>query len=327
MLKSWDQGQQIVLVKNPNYYGDPKPSVDEVDFILGGGSPMTMYENGDLDAAAVSIADIERVNDPSNPLNKEVSVSPQLSTSFLIFNTRKAPFDDVNVRKAFAMSIDRQKLIDVVLKKIPVPATGILPQAFPGFNENLKALPYDPDQAKQLIQQSKYAGKLPDIVWSTSGGGGTAGPVTQAIAEMLKQNLGVNISIEQTDFASYLSQINGPNVPYQMFDIGWSADYVDPNDFLGVLFHSAGAAGGFAVQNWAGYTNPDVDKLLDQASLETDQSKRVQIYQQAEQMILNDVPALPLWYGRDYWVTKPYVKGIFYPPLIIPRLKYISLQK
>jgi oligopeptide transport system substrate-binding protein len=320
-LKEWDQGQKIVLIKNPYYYGNPKPSVPEVDYILGGGSFMTMYENGDLDVAPVTLADIDRVNDPSNPLNKELTKAPQLSTYFLIFNTRKPPFDDVNVRKAFAMSIDRQKIADVVFKKMVTAATGILPQAFPGFNENLKGIPYDPAQAKQLLAQSKYAGKLPDITWTTIGGGGTAGSDVQAMAQMLKDNLGANISIEQTDPATFYSQINGPNVQLQMFDIGWIADYVDPNDFLSVLFHTG------SYQNWSGYSNPAVDQLLDQASVEKDQTKRIQLYQQAEQMILNDAPMLPTFYSSDYWVTKPYVQGMFYPPLIVPRLKYVSLAK
>lgn len=321
MLDSWQQGQEIVLKKNPDYYGDPKPQLDEVDFILGGGSPMTMYENGDLDATVVSVADVERVTDPTNALNKELTIVPELDTGFLIFNTQKPPFDDVNVRKAFAMSVDRQKLIDVVAKKMPLPATGILPPAFPGFNPDLKAIPYDPAQAKQLLAQSKYAGKLPDIKWTTVGSGGTSGADTQAIAQMLKDNLGVNISIDQTDWATYISQISGTNIQYQMFDIAWIADYVDPHDFLTVLFHSG------SYNNWSSLNDPEIDKLLDQADVEQDQTKRFQLYQQAEQKIMDQVPVLPLSYGRVYWLTKPYVKGVFYPPLVIPRLKYISIAK
>lgn len=185
-LTQWDQGQMIVLEKNADYYGDVKPSVDRIEMILGGGSGMTRYENGDLDAVRVSLADIDRVSDTSNPLNKELSVEPQLSTGFLVFNTRKAPFDDPKVRLAFAMSIDTTKIAKVVYKDMVQPATGILPQAFPGFNPNLQGIKYDPAAAKQLLAESKYASGLPDIVWNTIGGGGAAGSDTQAIAEMLK---------------------------------------------------------------------------------------------------------------------------------------------
>lgn len=325
-LVQWDQGQTIVLEKNPDYYGDVKPAIDRVEYVLGGGSAMTKYENGDLDAARVSIADIERVSDKSNPLNKELVVEPQLSTSFIVFNTRKPPFDDPKVRLAFAKSIDSSKIAQVVYKDMVQPATGILPQAFPGFNENLQGVKYDPDGAKKLLAESKYASGLPDIVWNTVGGGGAAGSDTQAIAEMLKENLGANISIEQTDWATYLSQINGTNIDFQMFDIGWSADYVDPNNFLGLLFSSK-IDGQPNPQNWSGYSNPDVDKLLADAGVEQNLEKRIGLYQQAEEKILADAPVLPMTYGRDYWVTKPYVKGVFYPPLVIERLKYMSLEK
>lgn len=325
-LTQWDQGQMIVLEKNADYYGDIKPQIDRIELTLGGGSAMTRYENGDLDAARVSIADIERVSDTNDPLNKELVVEPQLSTSFLVFNTRKPPFDDPKVRMAFAMAVDTEKITDVVYKKMVAPATGILPQSFPGFNPNLQGIKYDPEGAKKLLAESKYASGLPDIVWNTVGGGGAAGSDTQAIAEMLKENLGANISIEQTDWATYLSQINGTNVDFQMFDIGWSADYVDPHNFLGILFASE-IDGQPNPQNWSGYKNPEVDALLDEAGVETSLEKRINLYQQAEEKILADAPVLPITYGRDYWLTKPYVKGVFYPPLVIERLKYMSLDK
>lgn len=324
-LQSWDQSQQITLERNPDYYGDVKPTVQEVQFV-GGGSAMTRYENGDLDATPVSLADIERVSDPSSPLNKELSINPQLTTFYLVFNNRKPPFDDPKVRMAFAMAVDRQKIADIVFKKMVQPATGILPQSFPGFNPELKGVPYDPEQAKKLISESKYASGLPDIVWSTIGGGGAAGSDTQAIAEMLKENLGVNISIEQMDYATYLGLISGREVDLQMFDIGWSADYVDPHNFLCVLFCDE-IGGQPNPQNWAGYKNAEVDQMLNQASVDSSLESRIKTYQQAEEMIMQDVPVLPLFGNRDYWLTKPYVKNVFYPPLVIERLKYITLEK
>ncbi len=321
-LQEYVRGQRLILVKNTNFYRDPKPQVDEVDFILTGTSPMTMYENGDIDAVQVGINDIERVSDPNSPLNKELSTGPELSTSFIVFNTKKPPFDDPKVRQAFALAIDRKTIADVVFKKMAKPASTILPPGMPGFNSNLPPATYDPAQAKQLLAQSKYAGKLPDITWTTSGaGGGTASDI-QAMAGMLKDNLGINISIQQTDWATFLGQINDPpNNQYQIFDIAWIADYADPENFLDVLFRS-GSTG-----NWANYSNPAADKLIDQAGVEQDTDTRFKLYQQAEQMILNDVPSIPLTYSEQYNLTKPYVKGMIYPPLIIPRLQYVALSR
>jgi oligopeptide transport system substrate-binding protein len=321
-LQEYVRGQRMVLTKNDTFYLDPKPQVDRVEYIIGGGSAMTMYENGDLESVPIGISDIERVSDPNSPLNKELSTSPQLSTGFLVFNVRKPPFDDPKVRQAFALAIDRQKLVDVVYRKMAIAANTILPPGMPGYTEPKGAGTYDPAKAKQLLSESKYAGKLPEIVWTTSGGGGSTPQGVQAMTAMLKDNLGVTVSIQQTDWATFINQLNDPaKNPYQMFDIAWIADYADPQNFLDILFRSN------SVQNWAAYVNPDVDKVLDQAAVEKDVQARFKLYQQAESLILNDYPLVPLTYSDDYWLTKPYVKGLVYPPMIIPRLRYVSLSK
>jgi oligopeptide transport system substrate-binding protein len=321
-LKEYVRGQRIVLVKNGSFYLDPKPSIDEVDYILGGGSAMTMYENGDLDAVPIGPNDVERVTDPASPLNKELTIAPQLSTFFVVFNTRKPPFDDPKVRQAFALSIDRQQIVDVVGKKMPVLANSILPPGMPGYVEPNTKIPYDPAKAKQLVADSKYAGKLPDITWTTTGGGGATAQDIQAMTAMLKSAIGVNVQIQQTDWASFIGQLNDPSKnPYQMFDIGWIGDYADPQDFMDVLFHTG------SLQNWSAYSNPAVDKLLDQAGQESDVATRFKLYAQAEQMILADYPVVPTMHPRDYWLTKSYVKGLTFPPITIPKLRYVTFSK
>ena len=321
-LKEYVRGQRIILEKNDGFYLDPKPQITTVEYIIGGGSFMTMYENNDLDIVGVGISDIERVSDPASPLNKELFIGPRLSTGFVVFNTRKPPFDDPKVRAAFALAIDRQKLVDVVYRKIPSVATTILPPGMPGYKELDSKAAYDPVKAKQLLAESKYAGKLPEVTWTTTGGGGSAGPGIQTMTAMLKENLGVTVSIQQTDWATFIGQLNDPTKnPYQLFDIGWIADYADPENFLAILFRTG------STQNWAAYSNPDADKLLDQAGIERDTAKRFELYNQVEKMILADYPVLPLTFERDHWLTKPYVKDMLYPPLIIPRLRYVSLTK
>lgn len=321
-LKEYVRSQRLILSRNENFYSDPKPKVDEVQFILGGGSAMTMYENGDLESVYVTINDIDRVSDVNSPLNKELYVGSEFSTNFIVFNTRKAPFDDPKVRQAFALAIDREKIVDVVFRKMEGVATGVLPPGMPGYTENQFKIPYDPAQAKKLLAESKYAGKLPDITWTTYGSGGSASQYIQAMTAMLKDNLGVNVSIQQTDWATFIGQINDPaKNPYQMFDIAWIADYADPQNFLDILFR------GNSTQNWSAYNNPDIDKLLDQAAGERDAQKRFQLYQEIERKLLADYPVVPFTFSQQYNLTKPYVKDLIYPPLIIPRLKYVSLDK
>ena len=140
MLNAYNFGQQIVLGRNDAYYGTPKPQVKTITLSISGGSFMTRYENNELDATFVSIIDIDRVTDTTNPLNKELTVAPKFSIDYIGFNITKPPFDDVKVRQAFNMAIDKKTIADVVLKKTAQPAYGILPPKFPGFNDSLKGL-------------------------------------------------------------------------------------------------------------------------------------------------------------------------------------------
>jgi len=323
-LAEYELGLRIVLERNEAYYGSPKPALEQVNFLLAGGSVMTMYETGELDAVPVGLTDIERVLDPSNPLNKELSVTiPTLSIFYIGFNVQKPPFDDQKVRQAFNYAIDKDKYVDVVSKKTQVKAAGILPPGMPGYNEDLQGYPYDPEKARQLIAESRYGdvSKLPEITINVPGGGGAADRQVSAIVEMYKQNLGVDVAIEQTDWATYLQDLRAHR--YQMFGLtaGWIGDYPDPQDFLDILFHSGSR------NNDTEYSNPEVDRLLEEARGEQDFEKRMELYQQAEKTILEDAPIVPLTHDAEYWLTKPYVKGMTYPPVIIPKLKYVSISR
>jgi|Deesub1362B_J571_1020462.scaffolds.fasta_scaffold01948_3 ABC-type transport system substrate-binding protein len=323
-LAEYRWGLRIVLERNELYYGEPKPALDRVNFILAGGSPMTMYETGELDSVPVGLADFERVMDPTNPLNKELyMVKPTYSTFYIGFNVNKPPFDDKKVRQAFNYAVDKDKYVKVVWKGMQIKANGILPPGMPGYNEELEGYPYDPEKARQLIAESKYGSveNFPEITISVPGRGGAVARQVAAIVEMYKRNLGVDITIEQTEWAIYLSDLKAGR--YQMFGItaGWIADYPDPQDFLEILFHSKSET------NHTGYSNPEVDRLLEEAAVEKDFEKRMKLYQEAEKIILDDAPWVPLTHDCEYWLTKPYVKGMIYPQMIIPRLKYVSISK
>jgi len=322
-LAEYDLGLRIVLERNEEYYGTPKPALERVNFILALASAMTMYETGELDAVPVDLTDIERVLDPANPLNKELSITmPMLSIYYIGFNVEQPPFDDQKVRQAFNYAIDKDKYVEVVWKKMQLKAEGILPPGMPGYNENLQGYPYDPEKARQLIAESRYGdvSNLPEITLNVSGGGGAAARQVSALVEMYKQNLGVDIAIQQTDWATYLWDLRAHR--YQMFGLtaGWIADYPDPQDFLDILFHSESR------NNDMEYSNPEVDRLLEEARIEQDFDKRMALYQEAEQIILEDAPIVPLTHDADYWLTKPYVQGMTYPPVIIPKLKYVSIS-
>lgn len=318
-LKQLKKGESIILGRNDLYYGD-KARLEEIRFVLAGGSAMTMYENGELDMTAVGLADIERVTDPKNALSKELLVVDHFDFMYVGFNTQAPPFDDVKVRQAFAYAIDKAKLAEVVYKGTVVATNGILPPGMPGYNKALKGLGYDVNKAKEVLAQSKYAGKMAEVTLFVSGSGGTPARAVSALQEMWKQNLGVQVSVQQVDWATYLNDLKRHK--FQMFGVtsGWIADYADPQDFLDILFYSK------SYENHMSYANPAVDKALEQARVEQDPAKRLKMYQDIEETILADAPVIPLHNSRDYWLLKPYVKGVVRPPMILPWLKNVYIE-
>jgi oligopeptide transport system substrate-binding protein len=320
LVKEWKLGESLTLQANERYYAGA-PSVKTVNFILSGGSQLTMYEDDEVDVAGISINDIERALDPNDPLHSEYLSADSMSVSYLGFNTQKPPFDDPKVRQAFGLAIDRDKIVEVVLKDMVPVAHSIMPPGLPGYNSSATAGAYDPEKAKQLLAESRYGGPsgLPKITLSQVGAGATAGNDIQAMVEMWKQNLGVEVEIQQTDQATFWQDLDKRS--YQMFAAGWVMDYPDPEDILDILFNSK------SHQNSTGYSNPQVDQLLVQARTEQDAAKRMALYQQTEQLILADVPWVPLYYGRDHVVVKPYVKNFMLPPVVMPYLRYVTIEQ
>jgi len=319
-LKEWDLGQRIVLEPNSRYHLGA-PLLGRVEYTLGGGSAITMYENDEIDVTGVGLNDIERVRDPAEPLNAEFHEAPRMDIWYIGFNVEKPPFDDPKVRQAFAHAIDKDKLIEVVLLDAVVEADGILPPGIPGFNEELQGLDFDPEKARQLLAESKYGGPagLPDMEIASSGRGASVGPVSEAILAMWEDNLGVKVSTRQTEFATFLSDLRDGE--YQIFEMGWVADYPDPENFLKIQFHSGSS------NNYSQYANPDVDRLLEEADTETDEATRMSLYQQAEQIIVNDVPWIPLFHDKFSVLIKPYVEGYTLPPFVIPRMRYVQIEE
>jgi oligopeptide transport system substrate-binding protein len=323
-LAEYRLGELIALERNDSYYRDPKPQLKRVNYILSGGSPMIMYEQGQLDMTPVGLNDMERVTDPTNPLNKELQIIPTMSVFYIGMNVKQPPFDDPKVRQAFSYALDRQKIMDVVYKKTVPVAEGIVPPTMPNYKDtDLKPLDYDLEKAKQLISESKYGdvSSFPDITLYTVGAGGATSRLIEAVVASLKDNLGVQIQVQQTDWATFLNDLNSPNNTNQMWDLGWIADYPDPHDFLDVNFRCG------SLQNNTGYCNPDLDKLLDQAASQEDPAKRAALYYQAEQTIVSDAPWIPLFFEVQYWLVKPYVKDAYLPPMIKPKLQYYQVSQ
>ena len=153
---------------------------------------------------------------------------PRLSTSYVGFNVNEPPFDDVHFRRALNFAIDKELIANEVYAGLIEPAYGILPPGFPGYTDSIEGLKFDEEAAKAELAMSKYADPAtrPRIVLSVSGTGGDVGIGTQVILEMWETTLGVEVEIQQVEWATYLQDLNQRK--FQIFLLGWQADYPDP---------------------------------------------------------------------------------------------------
>ena len=321
-LAEYLPGESMVLARNENYHLGA-PFLDSVEFILSGGTAMLMYENDEIHLTGVGLADLERLLDPGNSLNSELhNAPPQFSTEYIGLKVTEPPFDDVKVRQALNYAIDKDLIAKDVLADLVVPAKGILPPAFPGYNNDLSGYPYDPVKARELLEESKYGTggeEFPTVFLTTAGSfGSSPGLDLEVIQEMWRENLGIQVEVLQTEYATYLQDLVKRR--FDMFQIGWIADYPHPQNFLDILFYSESS------NNHTAYNNPEVDSLLEAARVETREAVQYDLYRQAEEIIVQDAPWIPLWYsGEQYILIKPYVQDYFLTQLIVPKLRFVYM--
>ncbi|MGB2695409.1 MAG: peptide ABC transporter substrate-binding protein [Dehalococcoidia bacterium] len=318
MLDEWSFGERIVLKANDRYHLGA-PHVQTVTYLLSSGG-ITLYETGDVDVAGVGLDELERVQDPADELHAQYKSGERLALDYVGFDTKSPPFDDPKAREAFVRAIDREQIASAIFKNaIPV-ANGIIMPGMPAYDPQVSLPAFDPAKARQLLEESKYGGPegLPKITLAESGSGATSGEGTAAIVEMWRQNLGVEVEIQQADSATFYQDVQ--DGVYQMWLIGWIMDYPLEDNLLNLHFDSDSA------NNDTGYSNPDVDTFLRQALTEQDEQTRIQLYQQAQREILADLPWIPLFFDRFHILVKPYVHDYLIPTSIVPRLRFISLD-
>jgi ABC-type transport system substrate-binding protein len=324
-LARYDIGELLILEKNENYHLGP-PHIDSVHMILSGGSAMIMYENDEIHLTGVGTDDLPRLLDPNDPLNPELHRSAQdFSVFYIGLNVEQPPFDDPKVRQAMNYAVDLQSIAENVLDNRVTPATGVIPPGFPSYSENIRSYSYNPDLAMELLASSTYAdalagGDFPRITLTISGSFGAAIPTYLEVMLEQWRALGIEIDIQQTEWATFLQDVNDRK--YQMFSLGWIADYPDPENFLDLLFHSENQ------NNHTAYSNPEVDRLLEEARVERDRDRRFELYNQVEQMVLDDAAWVWTWYrGEGYALIKPEVSDYYLLQMSIPKYRYIYFNQ
>ncbi len=312
-------GERLSLVRHNAYVG-VKPSLVGVEYLAV--PPVEAYERDVIDIAVVDLADIDRVTDKSDPLNRELRVRTDLDIQYVAMNVTAKPFDDPKVRQAFNHALDRDRIATVTLKRTVIKADGILPPAMPGKSDRVRGLDFDVSRARQLVSESSYrdARNFPEISLTVMGTRTAPAPEVNAIIATYRQSLGVDVRVRQLDRDAFMAATQRDRDRPQMFMTGWIADYADPQNFLDILFHSRSR------ENMSRYANPDIDRDLEKARAERDPAVRTKLYQDIEARILQDAPWVPLWHNKRYILVKPWVQGYTAPSVVQPWLKSVSLK-
>ena len=209
-------------------------------------------------------------------------------------NASKRPFDDPRVRRALVLAADREAFTDTLFQGQNTPATGgFVPPEMPGHSPGI-GLPYDPAQARRLLAEAGYPnGRGFPVVEALPSEFGA--PQIDFLRQQWRDNLGIEVTSVTLDFRSLLETLD--NSPPAMFIMGWTADYPDPDNFLRV--------GLKRTRSW--WQNETFERLIRQAKRLTDQSARIELYRQADRILVQEAAIMPLVYGRDHWLRKPWV--------------------
>jgi ABC-type oligopeptide transport system substrate-binding subunit len=306
---------QLVLTANPHYWAG-KPAIETVKMLttIAGQSPVDAFVAGDVDVTPISFLDAGWIA-YDKTLGPSLRQDPSLSVTYYGFDTREKPFDDVRVRQAFARAVDWRRLAALDEPGSSVPATGMVPAGMPGAPSGDFLPPYDPAGARQLLADAGYPGGagLGPISFIASGGG-----YDEGIVAMLRQNLGVTIDYATMDFDTYQARL--ATDPPRIWSLSWVADYPGPNDFLGVLLGTG------STSNQGGWSSPDFDAAVADATSATDVTAATAAYARAMGIVRDQVPVVPVSYGTNFSLVRNGLLGANLNGLGILRLAGLEWQ-
>ncbi|WP_413372651.1 peptide ABC transporter substrate-binding protein [Paenibacillus taichungensis] len=313
-MDQYAKGQKIVVKKNESYHAASDIKLSEINMSLtnSSASELQAYKSGQLDYTGAPNGEIPSDQIPSvkAELPDEFKATGIASTYYYQFNVNEAPFNNVKIRKAFAMSIERQLIVDKVTQGGQIPAFGFVPPGIRGENGEFRDEHKDDfftenvEEAKKLLAEGmKEEGytTLPAVtlIYNTSDG---HAKIALAVADMWKKNLGVDVKTENQEWGVFLE--NRQNQNFQIARAGWSADYNDPYNFLEMWTTGN-------TNNDSKFSNEQYDKDVKETVKSADPATRMAAFADAEKILIQDeMGVLPIYYYTNVSLTKPYLKGV-----------------
>ncbi len=303
-LAAWEVHSHVTLTRNP-HFRDP-PQIDVVRFypIDEPEAELNRYRAGDLDFTAQLPQ--QRYRWAKEHLGDELHVGPYLSTQFWLFNLRRPPLDDLRVRQALTMAVDRQRLTESVTGLGEHPAYGLVPPGVANFTAQSFSWRDQPaaarlETARALLAAAGYGSERPLRVEVRYNTDENLRRIAVAVASMWREGLGVETALVNEEFRVLLARRKDPD-QWQILRLAWAGDYNDASNFLEILATSGAV-------NDTGYDDPEFERLLAEAAIEADQARRRQLLEAAERRMLEHYPILPLYHTVSKHLVKPWVRG------------------
>ena len=307
-LATWDHGRQIVLARNARYHGGVVP-LDGVrlDMIEDAAIALLAYQKGELDVVTLGPAELVQVRGTQS-LRDQFQSYAQLSTQALYFNAADPLFRDARVRRALSLALDRPGYAEVLREGAVLPATAWLPPGMPGHDRAAGTDAAQPavERAQALLRDAGHEGGRGVEVQLLVADASSARTTAQWLKEQWERALGVRVTLVVRERAAYFADRVGGK--FQVLVGGWSADYADPENWL-PQFRSGSAL------NPGRFSDAAYDRLIDQATVELDQSRRIATYQQAQRVLIEQAAIAPLAYGRRNILVQPWVRNLVTSPM------------
>ncbi|MDL4838863.1 peptide ABC transporter substrate-binding protein [Aquibacillus rhizosphaerae] len=317
-LESWTHDTELVMVKNDQYWDADAIKLDKVHWAMVNDSntEYQMYESGDLDTSAIPSDMAEELLS-----DDDVIIEDQAGTYFYRFVVDKEPFQNAKIRKAIAMAIDQQQIVEYVTKNGEEPAYGFVA---PGFKDpsgqdfreaNGNLVEFDPDQATSLLEEGMAEegyDELPAITLSYNTSDSHKA-IAETIQQMLKQNLGMDVTLENAEWNVFLEDQKALN--HQLSRSSFLHDYADPINALESFVTDS-------AMNRTGWSNAEYDELIANAKAATDEQQRYDYMYEAEKLLFEEMPIFPIHYYNQVVLQNPSVTDIIRHPVGYLELKW-----
>lgn len=308
VFKEWKRSDSITLDKNPNYWQEGLPKMDQVIIrsIPDNTARYNALQNGEIDMMEdLSPDDLATLE--ANPALQKIN-RPPFNVAYLGFNTTKKPFDDPKVRVALNYAVDKKGLIDAFFAGQAEPAVNPIPPTLWGYNKSVEDYPYDLAKAKQLLADAGYPNGLDqELTFYAMPVPRPYMPDGRKVAEVIQasfEQIGVKVKIESPEWATYLEDLKN-GTKDDLFIIGWTGDNGDPDNFFYPLLDKDSIGG----NNYSQYDSEEFHDLIVKAQQETDQAERSKLYEQAQVIVKKDAPWVPLVHSTPLLAAKAELKG------------------